>query len=63
MISSYNEWDPLKRVVVGIADYANWPTTDPVFAKESTKTLWTETPVPTGPVPQWIIDEANEVLN
>jgi glycine amidinotransferase/scyllo-inosamine-4-phosphate amidinotransferase 1 len=62
MISSYNEWDPLKRVVVGIADYANWPTTDPVFAKESTKTLWTETPVPTGPVPQWIIDEANEDL-
>ena len=63
MISSYNEWDPLKKVVVGIADHANWPTNDPVFAMESSKTTWTETPVPRGPVPQWIIDEANEDLN
>ena len=63
MISSYNEWDTLKRVVVGRADYANWPANDPVFKLESTKTLWTETAVPQGPVPQWIIDEANEDLN
>ena len=63
MISSHNEWDPLKRIVVGVADYANWPTDDPVFAQESTKTTWTETPVPSGPVPQWIIDEANEDLD
>jgi len=63
MINSCNEWDPLEEVVVGIADYANWPSTDPVFAEEANKTLWTETPVPAGPVPQWIIDEANEDLN
>lgn len=63
MINSRNEWDPLKEVVVGRADYANWPSNDPVFAEESTKTLWTETPVPSGPVPQWIIDEANEDLD
>ena len=62
MISSYNEWDPLKHIIVGDASYANWPTTDPVFSKESEKTTWTETPVPNGPVPQWIIDEANEDL-
>jgi glycine amidinotransferase/scyllo-inosamine-4-phosphate amidinotransferase 1 len=63
MISSHNEWDSLKRVVVGIADHANWPSDDPVFALESEKTLWKETPVPSGPVPQWIIDETNEDLN
>jgi glycine amidinotransferase/scyllo-inosamine-4-phosphate amidinotransferase 1 len=63
MISSFNEWDPLKSVVVGSAKYANWPSTDPVFAQESEKTLWTETPVPSGPVPEHIIDEANEDLN
>jgi N-dimethylarginine dimethylaminohydrolase len=63
MINSCNEWDSLEEVVVGIADYANWPSTDPVFAEEASKTLWTETPVPSGPVPQWIIDEANEDLN
>lgn len=63
MISSYNEWDNLKSIVVGIADYANWPVNDPVFSKESEKTLWKDSPVPSGPVPQWIIDEANEDLD
>jgi len=63
MISSYNEWDPLRSVVVGSAKYANWPSDDPVFAQESEKTLWKETPVPSGPVPDFIVDEANEDLN
>ena len=63
MISSYNEWDSLKSIVVGSARYANWPTDDPVFANESEKTTWTKTPVPSGPVPDWIIEEANEDLN
>lgn len=63
MISSYNEWDPLRSVVVGSAKYANWPSTDPVFARESEKTTWKETPVPSGPVPDHIVDEANEDLN
>lgn len=62
IISSYNEWDPLKEIVVGSATHANWPSNDPVFAQESRKTLWKETPVPSGAVPQWIIDEANEDL-
>lgn len=63
MIHSYNEWDKLKEVVVGRADFANWPSNDPVFARESEKTTWRETPVPAGPVPDWIIDEANEDLD
>jgi len=63
MISSYNEWSPLKRIVVGDATHANWPVMDPVFSRESEKTTWTETPVPKGPVPQRIIDEANEDLD
>jgi scyllo-inosamine-4-phosphate amidinotransferase 1 len=63
MISSYDEWSPLKKIVVGSATDANWPVNDPVFAKESEKTTWTETPVPRGPVPQWIIDETNEDLD
>ena len=63
MISSYNEWDPLKKIVVGSAAHANWPINDPVFKLEGEKTLWRETPVPTGPVPQWIIDETEEDLH
>lgn len=59
MISSHNEWDTLREIVVGSATGANWPTTDPVFAQEKSKTTWHETPVPSGAVPQWIIDEAN----
>ena len=63
MISSYNEWDPLKQIVVGDATDANWPVNDPVFVKEGEKTTWKESPVPRGPVPQRIIDEANEDLD
>lgn len=62
-ISSSNEWGKLRSVVVGSATHANWPSDDPVFALESEKTLWKETPVPSGPVPQWIVDEANEDLD
>lgn len=63
MISSYNEWAPLKKVIVGDATHANWPVNDPVFMLESEKTTWKETPVPRGPVPQQIIDQANEDLD
>ena len=63
MISSWNEWSTLKKIIVGSATHANWPMHDPVFNKESEKTTWTETPVPSGPVPDWIIDEANEDLD
>ncbi len=62
MLASNNEWDTLREIVVGKADHANWPDTDPVFAKENEKTLWTATPVPTGAVPQQIIDESNQDL-
>ena len=61
-ISSANEWDKLVSVVVGSATNANWPSNDPIFADEANKTTWTETPVPSGAVPQWIVDEANEDL-
>ena len=61
-ISSYNEYSTLKSMVVGDASHANWPVNDPVFSSEAKRTLWKETPVPAGPVPQWIIDEANQDL-
>ena len=63
MISSYDEWSSLKKIVVGSATDANWPVNDPVFAKEGEKTTWKESPVPRGPVPQRIIEEANEDLD
>jgi N-dimethylarginine dimethylaminohydrolase len=62
MINSYNEYSTLKKIVVGDATYANWPVYDPVFRAEAEHTLWKETPLPSGPVPQHIIDEANQDL-
>jgi glycine amidinotransferase/scyllo-inosamine-4-phosphate amidinotransferase 1 len=63
MVNTKNEWDPLQAIIVGSATAANWPSTDPVFAQESSKTTWTETPVPTGPVPGYIVDQANRELD
>jgi len=62
-MNSRNEWDPLEAIVVGSATQANWPSTDPVFAEEGKKTTWIETPVPSGPVPQFIIDQTNRELD
>lgn len=62
MISSFNEWGKLRKIIVGDATDANWPVNDPVFKLESKKTTWKETPVPRGPVPQFIIEQANEDL-
>jgi glycine amidinotransferase/scyllo-inosamine-4-phosphate amidinotransferase 1 len=63
MINSCNEWDPLEKIIVGSATNANWPMTDPVFAEEARNSLWTETPAPSGPVPQFIVDQANRELD
>lgn len=63
MIDSRNEWDPLEAIIVGEARHANWPMTDAVFAEEARNSLWTETPAPSGPVPQVIIDQANRELD
>lgn len=61
-ISSYNEWDKLRSIVVGSATDANWPVNDPVFKEEKNKTTWTGSAVPSGTVPAHIIDEANQDL-
>jgi scyllo-inosamine-4-phosphate amidinotransferase 1 len=63
VINSCNEWDPLEAIIVGSASMANWPMNDPVFAEEARNSLWTETPAPSGPVPQFIVDEANRELD
>lgn len=62
-VNSWNEWDPLKQVVVGSASKANWPEHDVVFRAQASTTKWTHSPLPAGPVPQWIVDEANEDLD
>jgi glycine amidinotransferase/scyllo-inosamine-4-phosphate amidinotransferase 1 len=60
---SRNEWDPLRRVVVGSATGANWPSSDRVFAHESLHSAWKQTPPPSGPVDPTVIKEANQDLD
>lgn len=58
LLNSHNEWDPLRSVVVGSAQGAAWPRD-----LLSVPTTWTETPIPQGAVPQWILDEAERELD
>jgi len=62
MIYSTNEWDPLKRIVVGITNNAHWPKQCPVFRNQEKTTHWKETPVPSGPIKDSIIKESNADL-
>ena len=62
-ISSNNEWDSLKSVIVGSATNANWPVKCRDFRKIQHTTTWSETPLPSGPILQHIIDSANKDLN
>jgi glycine amidinotransferase/scyllo-inosamine-4-phosphate amidinotransferase 1 len=61
-IESYNEWSPLKSVIVGTATNANFSATDKLFQLQMSQAGWTETPPPAGPVAQNIIDETNKDL-
>ena len=62
MINSKNEWDPLKEVILGTATNAHWPAKCPFFRNLENTTAWKETPVPSGPLSQRIIEETNEDL-
>lgn len=62
-IYSNNEWDPLKEVVVGTADYANWPCTDKKFRNSIEQSPWRKTQLKFGPVNQHVVDRANASLD
>lgn len=60
LVNSWNEWDPLEEVVVGIADNANYEPTEPgnrPQIRNKPNALF-----PTGPKPQEAIDLANAEL-
>lgn len=61
-ICSFNEWDPLYSVMVGRADFANFPRYDRLFQIQMSQAGWNETLPPSGPVAMHIIDETNEDL-
>ena len=61
-MKSQNEWDPLKKVIVGVADYATVPEVDLSVRTINYADRKDISGVPVGPYPQQDIDEANEDL-
>lgn len=62
MIYSENEWGVLKKIVVGSATNAHWPSKCKTFRSLENTSLWKDTPLPSGPVSDIIISETNEDL-
>lgn len=59
---SRNEWDPLKKVIVGVADDATIPPLDITLRTINYADVKDEGTIPQGPYPQQVIDETNEDL-
>ena len=59
---SKNEWDSLKKVIVGVADGATIPPLDISLRTINYANVVDERAIPQGPYPQQVIDEANEDL-
>lgn len=59
---SKNEWDPLKTVIVGIADDAQIPPLDISLRTVNYADVDDESQIPQGLYPQQVIEEANEDL-
>jgi N-dimethylarginine dimethylaminohydrolase len=60
-ISSNNDWDPLKEIIVGRADKARVPTVDvSTMSMSYTNHKIKDIKPLEGEYPQWLVDEANE---
>jgi N-dimethylarginine dimethylaminohydrolase len=57
-----NEWDSLKEIIIGSATNAHFPRNCPIFRSQEKNSSWKKTLLPSGPVCQTVIDEANEDL-
>jgi glycine amidinotransferase len=61
-MKSQNEWDKLKKVIVGVADYARVPEVDLSVRTINYADREDVSDVPVGQYPQQVIDESNEDL-
>jgi len=59
---SKNEWDSLRKVIVGVADGATIPSLDVSLRTVNYAHVYNDQDIPNGPYPQQVIDEANEDL-
>ena len=61
-MKSQNEWDTLKKVIVGVADHARVPEVDLSVRTINYADREDVSDVPVGQYPQQVVDEANEDL-
>lgn len=61
-MSSCNEWSTLRKVIVGVADYAVVPSVDKSVRLINYANATDTAQIPVGAYPQQVIDEANEDL-
>lgn len=61
-MNTTNEWGALKKVVVGVADYAQIPPLDKSLRVVNYADVKDETSIKSGSYPKQVIDEANEDL-
>jgi glycine amidinotransferase len=59
---STNEWGKLKKIVVGVADYAVVPPVDKSLRTINYADLKDTSEIKVGPYPEQVIEEANEDL-
>lgn len=62
-IYSKNEWDPLKKVIVGVPDYASIPTMDKSLRVVNYADRENVNDIVSGQYPKQVIDESNEDLD
>jgi N-dimethylarginine dimethylaminohydrolase len=62
-IYSINEWDPLKKVIVGVPEYAQIPPMDKSLRVVNYADRQHVNNVKSGPYPKQVIDESNEDLD
>lgn len=61
-MKSQNEWDTLRKVIVGVADYATVPEVDKSVRTVNYADRDDVSTIPVGQYPKQVIDEANEDL-
>ncbi|MGK5637877.1 glycine amidinotransferase [Streptomyces sp. URMC 126] len=60
LVNSWNEWDPLREIIVGVADHACFEPSEPGYRPALRDS---DAPFPTGPKPAEMVDRANEQLD
>jgi N-dimethylarginine dimethylaminohydrolase len=59
-INTHNDWDPLEEIIVGHANHARVTLDKSQHSFSYADKSWDQIKNMEGPLPQWVIDEANE---